>query len=104
MFGKQNNQEPDLEFFTVFDSKSKSYSEPFPSKNREVVIREFANAFKKEDAAKSNRYFQNAEDFAIFKVGSFDLRTGTLSSQNPEHIVNMHDLRAAVTPGALLAT
>lgn len=94
----------DLEFFTVYDSKAGAYAEPFPAPNREVVIRDFANAFKKEDAPKVNRYFINAEDFSVFKVGTFDVKTGTLTSQNLEHVINLHDLRAATSNGALSPT
>lgn len=101
MFNRNKSTSADLEFFTVFDSKSQSYSEPFPAQNREVVIRDFANAFKKEDAPKVNRYFMNAEDFAVFKCGQFDLKSGTLVGQSLEHVINLHDLRAATQPGAL---
>lgn len=102
MFPRKSN--PDLEFFTVYDSKAGIYAEPFPAPNREVVIRDFANAFKKDDASKVNRYFINAEDFSVFKVGSFDVKTGTLLSQNAEHVINLHDLRAATSTGALSPT
>lgn len=103
MFGK-NKQQSDLEFFTVFDSKAGIYAEPFPAPNKEVLIRDFANAFRKEDAPKVNRYYINAEDFSVFKIGSFDQKTGVLAPQNLEHVINLHDLRAATTPGALSST
>lgn len=103
MFSRKtaNNE---LELFTVFDSKSGSYAEPFPALNREVVIRDFANAFKKDDAKNVNRYYINAEDFSIFKLGSFDPKLGAINSHNAEHVINLHDLRAAITQGALSST
>lgn len=111
MFGK-NDKEPDLEFYTVFDSKSRSYTEPFPGRNKEVVLRDFLNEFRKcaQDAtvAARNRYFLNAEDFSLFKIGSFDLKEGRLTATNAEHVQNLHDLRALAQPvtgqGALSLT
>nr|QJB20149.1 MAG: nonstructural protein [Microvirus sp.] len=95
MFGKKEKS-TDLEFFTVFDSKSSTYSEPFPAVNKDVVIRDFATAFKHPEAALKNRYFQNAEDFALFRVGTFCVREGKITAENPTHCLNLHDLRAAV--------
>jgi len=88
----------DLEFFTVFDSKARAYSEPFPASNRDVVLRDFATAFKRSDAAEKNRYYQHAEDFSIFKCGWFDLRSGKLVGEQLEHVANLHDIRALVAP------
>lgn len=110
MFGNKNEKQPDLEFFTVFDSKSKSYAEPFPAPNKEVLMRDFMNAFKKaaQDEKSNNKYYTNAEDFSLFKVGTFDFKTGTLEATKMEHVVNLHDLRAltkpSVGPVALLPT
>ena len=103
MFGKKVSG-AELEFFTVFDSKAKTYAEPFTALNSEVVTRDFVNAFRHPEAKEKNRYYQNAEDFSIFRVGKFDLQSGKIEGQNLEHIVNMHDLRAMVQPGALSTT
>lgn len=105
MFGKsKEDYQPDLEFFTVYDSKAKNYSEPFPAMNKDVVLRDFVNAFRSPEAAQKNRYYMNAEDFSIFKVGTFTLKTGSLIGQNHEHIANMHDLRAIAQPSGIGAT
>lgn len=96
MFGRNNERDPDLTFYTVYDSKSKTYIEPFPARNNEVVLRDFLNAFKHPDAPTKNNYFRNAEDFAIFKCGSFDLRSGKLEGQALEHVANLHDIRSMV--------
>jgi len=94
----QPQHQADVEFFTVFDSKSKSYTEPFPARNSDCVLRDFANAFRDPEAPRKNRYYQNAEDFAIFKIGNFDLKTGRMVSHNVEHVVNLHDVRTMVQP------
>ncbi len=104
MFGKNKTGGAELEFFTVFDSKAKTYAEPFPAMNSEVVIRDFTTAFRDPEAHKKNRYYMNAEDFSIYKCGNFSLTSGLITGQNLEHIVNMHDLRAMVQPGALTST
>lgn len=104
MFGKKNEVEPSGEFFTVFDSKAKNYREPFPAPNSEVVIRDFVTAFRKPDAAEKNQYYQNAEDFSLFKCASFSLKTGEVTGCPLEHVANLHDLRALAAPRALSTT
>lgn len=104
MFGKNKTEEPDGEFFTVYDSKSKSYSEPFPAPNAAVLMRDFLTAFRNREAAEKNRYYQNAEDYSIFRAGSFDLKTGLIQASNLEHVANMHDLRAMVAQQGIVPT
>lgn len=96
MFGKKNEEQPDLELFVVHDSKTNSYREPFPAPNSAVVLRDFENAFKKDNAAEVNTYFINAEDYRLFKVGSFVLKTGTLNAFPAEHVINFIDLKSSV--------
>lgn len=95
---KKKEQQADLEFFTVYDSKSKSYAEPFPAPNRDVLLRDFANAFRKTEASQNNKYFINAEDYSIFRIGTFDFQSGKLEAQQAEHIANLHDIRAMSSP------
>lgn len=94
MFTRQQG-EPDLEYFTIYDSKTKSYKEPSLAINRHDLIRQITNMFADPDQAK-NRFLVNAEDFSIFKVGEFDRKTGQITACKHEHIANMHDIRAAV--------
>lgn len=100
MFGKNKAKTQDLEFFTVYDSKTQSYAEPFPAPNKEVLLRDFMNAFRKaaSEPNTQNRYYVNAEDYSVFSVGGFDLKTGELTTKTAEHIVNLHDVRAMATP------
>lgn len=86
----------DLEFFTVYDSKSQSYREPFPAPNKDVLIRDFVNSFRKPDAQDKNVYFQNAEDYSVFRIGRFRFREGLMKAGNAEHVFNMHDIKAMV--------
>jgi len=95
MFGK-SDKAPDLEFFTVFDTKAQIYSEPFPFMNREVALREFTLAFKDPAAGTKNRYYINSEDFKLFKIANFDFKQGVMTPVPMEHVVNFHDLRSMV--------
>lgn len=96
MFGRNKEEQPSGEFYMVYDSKAQVYSEPFPAPNNAVLLRDFQSAFSRHDAAEKNRYYLNAEDFSIFRCGSFNLKTGQIISCNPEHVANCHDIRAMV--------
>lgn len=100
MFGKNKQKESDLEFYTVYDSKAQIYAEPFPAPNKEVLLRDFLNAFKRAatEPQTNNRYYLNAEDFSIFSIGTFDTKTGTIATKNLEHVVNLNDIRAMAKP------
>lgn len=103
MFGKNKDQDPDLEFFTIFDSKSKSYENPTFAPNKNVLIREIINMFKDPKESR-NKFLLNAEDYSIFKIASYDKKTGQVAALQLEHVANMHDLRAIAQPGALSPT
>lgn len=60
-------------------------------------MRQIINMFKDPTQSK-NRFLVNAEDFSIFRIGTYDKKTGIITSTNLEHIVNMHDLRALADP------
>lgn len=96
MFGKKNEKQPDMELFSVFDSKTGIYGEPLPCVNHLDALREFSQAFGRPDAPLKNKFFINAEDFSLFKVGSYDKRTGEITSHRPTHVVNFHDLKADI--------
>lgn len=95
LMGKDEKQ-VDLELFTIYDSKSQSYDQPTFAPNRHVLMRDVMNLFRDSSQQKQNKYYLNAEDFSIHKIGSYDKKTGLIESQNLEHIANMHDLRALI--------
>lgn len=86
-------QQVDLEIFTIFDSKSKSYEIPSFAINADVMRREIFNLFRDPSQAK-NKLLVNAEDYSLFKIGTYNRRTGEIESQTMEHVLNLHDLRA----------
>lgn len=97
MFGKNKQQDPDMEIFTIYDSKSQSYEIPTFAKNKNCLIRDVINIFR-DPQSNNNKFKVNAEDYSIFKIAYFDKSTGTLTTQNMEHVANMHDLRAMAEP------
>lgn len=112
MFGNKKNEKtdlPDLEYFTIFDTKTSSYREPILAINRHDLLRAIQNDFSDPAKAAKNQHYQNAEDFQIFKVGEYDKKSGTITGVHHEHIANMHDIKAVALrsqkgPEALLST
>lgn len=94
MFGitKAVDEKNDMEFFVIYDSKSKSYDKPLHSTNRHTITREIVNMFRSPES-KNNALLTNAEDFSLFKIGSFTKHNGEIQAHKPEHIANLHELR-----------
>lgn len=97
MFGRTSTKQADLEFFTIYDSKTQSYETPTQAVNKHDLIRALINLFK-DPTQRNNKFLLNAEDYSVYQIGSFDRKTGLLSSSNLEHVVNLHDLRALAEP------
>lgn len=93
MFGKKSDLTPDLEMFTIYDSKTRSYDRPFFAINREDVVRELSNLMR-DPTQKSNKLMINAEDYSVYKIGEYFKASGQITGHNLEHVVNLHDLRS----------
>lgn len=93
MFGKNKKASTDLEFYSVYDSKAQVYDLPALALNKESLLRDVLNMLRDPRQVR-NKYLTNAEDYSIFRIGSFSKETGMITAQNPEHIVNMHELRS----------
>lgn len=93
MFGKKNRQ-VDKEFFTIYDSKTDSYVEPVLATNQHDLARQMMNLFERQGS--ENKYYQNAEDYSLFKIGDYCHKTGSIASHEPKHVLNLHELRSAV--------
>ncbi|AXH74041.1 MAG: nonstructural protein [Microviridae sp.] len=52
---------------SVFDSKARTFSNPFTSVNRDTAIRDFRRAA----ADPNSDIFHNQEDFALYEIGTF---------------------------------
>lgn len=97
MFSRQEKKsDHDTELFVIYDTKVGVYEKPHEAINSQDVIRSLHNMFR-DQGQSQNRYFLNAEDYSVFRIGKFSKRTGLLEACNPiEHIVNMHDIRSAI--------
>lgn len=98
MLGKGKvHRQVDREMFTMYDSKTESYNEPVFAINKHDVVRMMLNLFRDPQQQEKNKFFVNAEDYSLFKIGDFCLKTGTVVAINPpEHVANMHELRSVV--------
>lgn len=65
------------EVFCVYDSKAKTYSQPFHAHNEAVAVRIFTEAVN-DPATQLNRH---SEDFVLFKTARFDDETGSFEPQ-----------------------
>lgn len=95
-FGKKAEVQADFEIFVTYDSKVKAYGDPVYAANHEDLIRGILNMFKDPMEQRRNKLFVNAEDFSIFRIGTFSRKTGEITPCPLQHVVNCHDLRAAV--------
>lgn len=94
MFKKARVQEPDLNCYVIYDSKSQSYRDPIWSVNDEVLVRTIINEFTDDRFARTDM-FVNAEDFSIFKVAHYDRKNGSLTAlAAPQHVANCIELRS----------
>lgn len=93
MFSKKQDQ-TDIDLFVVYDSKTESYSDIIPAINSLDITREFYNAFMDPSAEAKNKYYKNAEDFSLFKIGAYARKSAQLLSQEPTHVVNFHELKS----------
>lgn len=94
MFGKKETL-PDSEYFALYDAKTDSYNLPMLATNKFDMVRQVENLMK-DPAQAQNTYVTNAEDFQLFKIGTYDKKTGTIKGHIPEHIANLHEIRASL--------
>lgn len=100
MFGQKTKHQADLMIFTIFDNKTGSYEIPFFAVNHLDLQRQIINMFR-DPGQKNNKFLVNAEDFQIFRLGSYDRKTGVILSGEMEHVCNLHDLRILALPSGL---
>lgn len=63
----------------VFDSAAGAYMEPFVVATIEMALREFRRAVNKEGSP----FHEFPADYTLFKCGTFNMETGTLTAENP---------------------
>ena len=77
------------QLFCVYDSKAKHYLPPFCSHNFDTAIRQFANAVSIE----GHEFNNNAQDFTLNHIGTFDSSDGQVTWSSPEIIAEAWRLR-----------
>jgi len=104
MFGKTNDK-IDSEIFAIYDTKVQSYGAPLFATNRHDVVRQLTNMFREPEQQQKNQLFLNAEDFSIFKIGTYEKTKGLIVGQNPpEHVANLHELKALIQKDSMSQT
>lgn len=93
MFGKKDKPHVDLEMFTIYDSKTESYETPTYAINQHDICRQVINMFK-DPSQTNNRFKLNAEDYTIFRIGSYDKKTGEITPCSLDRVAYMHELKA----------
>lgn len=96
MFGRKEEKSNTVrEYYCYYDSKAEIYERPILALNKQVLLRDVANMLR-DPQHKDNPLLVNAEDFSIFKVGEFDSSTGQMTGCSPQHVANLHEIRAMI--------
>lgn len=96
MFGKKSEEVPvSFEIFAIYDSKVQAYDEPMFAINQHDLTRHILNTWRNPDQSR-NKFLLNAEDYSLFKIGAYSKKAGRIICQEPEHVANLHELRAVL--------
>lgn len=72
-----------VEVFAVYDSKARSYGQPFFCINAGIAVRIFQSTVM-DETTQFNKY---PEDFSLFHLGSFNDQTGEFTArENPTNL------------------
>ena len=71
-----------LQIYSIYDSKSKAFSQPFSSANDQVAIRQFTTLASEQ----GNNVNKFPEDFSLHHIGEFDDSTGMLVALPHENL------------------
>lgn len=94
MFGSQQKPQADLEIFVMYDSKVGVYHKPTYARNRHDVLRQLDN-FMADPEQEKDMLYTNAEDFSLFKIGTYSQTSGQITPCNHEHVANLHEIRSS---------
>lgn len=88
-------KQPDLKIFSIWDTKTQSYRSPQMAINNDDMVRQLMNMMRDPSQAR-NGLLVNSEDYQLFAIGKYDYKTGALEGNTPEHVANLHELKAIV--------
>lgn len=94
MFG-QKIRPVDQEVFALYDSKAQCYNMPMFAMNQLVLLRELQGLLQDPGQSK-NQLVTNPQDFHLFRIGTYEKKTGLIIGQVPEHIYDLHVIVAEI--------
>lgn len=68
----------------VRDQKADAFGHPWYAQTLPMAIRHFSDAVNTSD--ETNLWRKHPEDFALFKLGTFDTHTGLFETENPSQL------------------
>jgi len=92
--GKAENV-PDFEYFTIYDTKVGAYKNPLLSTNSLEVLRQI-EGFMMNPANQHDPLVTHAEDYSIFKIGTYSKTTGKITPCPAESIAQLHEIKSIV--------
>ncbi len=78
-----------LAIYSVWDSKADAYIQPFFATNDAVALRMFQTACRDQ----AHDFYMHAEDYSLFRLGTFDQQKGDLSPENLVVIARAHEIK-----------
>ena len=78
-------------FYSVFDKAIQAYTRPFIMRSNGEALRSFMNEVLDNVESPMNRH---PEDYGLFRLGTFDERTGMIVGEEPVCIARAHELVA----------
>lgn len=76
--------------YTVYDSKTAAYMQPFFMKTKGEAVRAFKNTVNDPE----HPFHRNPEDFALFYLGVYDDESASFRLQEtPEVVARAHELK-----------
>lgn len=77
-------------YYAVRDSKAGTFQKPFQEFNDATAIRTFQTLVN--DETQGNLFASNPEDFALFKIATYDEIKGEFTNDQ-KHIVKLYELK-----------
>ncbi len=78
-----------LSIYSVWDSAADAYIQPFFATNDKVALRMFHSACQD----RSHDFNMHAQDYTLFRLGTFDQEKGDLLPENMTAIARAHELK-----------
>lgn len=80
-----------LSIFSVLDTKTSAYMQPFFAVTPGAAIRSFSDALLDPDTMLA----KHPEDFHLFQIGEFDDHTGAITGHEPQALGNAAQYKEA---------